>query len=83
MLILLSGDISLFPGPCQTQFNDDRIWDLFKTCGLYFCHLNVNSLLPTVDEFKEIKNYTKPAILGITQSKLNSSAMDAEVNIND
>ena len=83
ILILLSGDISLFPGPCEIHFNDGRIWDLFKTCGLYFRHLNVNSLLPTVDELKEILNYTKPAILGIPQSKLNSYVTDTEINIDD
>ena len=27
ILLILSGDISLNPGPCQTQLNDDKTWD--------------------------------------------------------
>ena len=45
ILLILSGDISLNPGPCQTQLNDDKTWDPLKTKGLHLCHLNVNSLL--------------------------------------
>ena len=40
-----------------------------KTRGLYFCHLNVNSLLSKTDELRDITNYIRPSILGITESK--------------
>ena len=82
ILLLLSGDISLNPGPCQMQFIDDKTWEPLKTRGLHFCHLNVNSLLSKIDELRDITNYIKPAILGITESKLDSSVTNAEVNIN-
>ena len=36
-----------------------------------------------IDELRDITNYIKPAILGITESKLDSSVTNAEVNIND
>ena len=81
-MLLLSGDISLNPGPCQTQFIDDKTWEPLKTRGLHFCHLNVNSLLSKIDELKDITNYIKPGFLGITESKLDSSVTNAEVNIN-
>ena len=82
ILFLLSSDISLNPGPCQMQFIDGKTWEPLKTRGLHFCHLNVNSLLSKIDELKDITNYIKPAILGITESKLDSSVTNAEVNIN-
>ena len=44
ILLILSGDISLNPGPCQTRLNDDKTWYPLKTKGLHLCHLNVNSL---------------------------------------
>ena len=64
------------------QFIDDKTWEPLKTRGLHFCHLNVNSLLSKIDELRDITNYIKPAILGITESKLDSSVTNAEVNIN-
>ena len=69
ILLILSGDISLNPGPCQTQLNDDKTWDPLKTKGLHLCHLNVNSLLSKIDEIRDIANRIKPAVLGITESK--------------
>ena len=82
ILFLLSSDISLNPGPCQMQFIDGKTWEPLKTRGLHFFHLNVNSLLSKIDEPRDITNYIKPAILGITESKLDSSVTNAEVNIN-
>ena len=81
--ILLSGDISLNLGPCQIQFIDDKTWKPLKTGGLHICNLNVNILLSKTDELRDITNYIKPAILSITESKLDSSVTNAEVNIND
>ena len=49
-ILLLSGDISLNPGPIQSQLNND-IWSPFKRRGLHFIHLNINSILPKIDEF--------------------------------
>ena len=82
ILLLLSGDISLNPGPSEMQFIDEKTWKPLKTRGLYFCHLNMNSLLSKIDELSDITNYIKPVILGITESKLDSSVTNAEVNIN-
>ena len=82
LLILLSGDISLNPGPCQ--YMPDQNKDLFEPfCkrGLHFLHINVNSLPSKIEELRNIVGCTKPAILGITESKLDSSIPDQEVNI--
>ena len=48
-----------------------------------FLHINVNSLLSTIDELRDVVAQTKPAISGITESKLDSSVSDQEVNISD
>ena len=64
------------------QFSDDKIWEPLKTRGLHFCHLNVNSLLSKIDELRDIIILIRPAISVITESKLDSSVTNAEVNIN-
>ena len=45
ILLFFSSDISisLYHGPCQIEFNDDKSWTPHETRGLRFCHLNVNS----------------------------------------
>ena len=80
-LILLSGDVSLNPGPSQYLSDKDDKFEPFHKHGLYFLHINVNSLLPNIDELRDVAGHTKPAILGITESKLDSSVSDQEVNI--
>ena len=64
------------------QFIDGRTWGALKTRSLHFCYLNVNSLLSKTDELIDITNYIRPAILGIIESKLDSSVTNTEVNIN-
>ena len=64
------------------SFINEKTWESLTTGSLHFCHLNVNSLLSKIDELRDITIYIKPAILGITESKLNSSVTIAEVNIN-
>ena len=81
LLILLSGDVSLNPGPSQyPSYNDDK-FEPFRKCGLHFLHINVNSLLSKIDELRDVVGHTKPAILGSTESKLDSSVSHQEVNI--
>ena len=48
---------------------------------MHFIHVNVNSLLSKTEELRDFVGPTKPAILGITESKLDSSAPDQEFNI--
>ena len=80
-LILLSGDISLNPGPNQNFSISDNKFEPFCKRGLHFLHININSLLSKIDELRDIVSRTKPAVLGITESKLDSSVNDQEVCI--
>ena len=78
-IILLSGDISLNPGP--DQVDTSGIWHPFKKRGLHFLHLNVNSLLPKIDELRYISKLSNAAIIGITETKLDDSILNSELNI--
>ena len=49
--------------------------------GLHFLHISTNSLLPKIEELKCIVNKTKAAIIGITESKLDHTVPDLEVNL--
>ena len=79
-ILLLSGDISLNPGPNQSQLNSDT-WSPFKKRGLHFLHLNINSLLPKIDELRYIAEKSKVAVIGISETKLDNSVLNEEINI--
>ena len=51
LLLLLSGDISLNPGPINgsQQYYNDKL-AVFKRGSLHFVHININSLLPKIDK---------------------------------
>ena len=81
-LLLLSGDISLNPGPShmnKTSGNND--WDVFKARGLHFIHININSLLPKIEELQRIACLSNTAATGISESKFDNSIFDSEIEI--
>ena len=80
-LILLSGDTSLTPGPNQDLHDIEDTFEPFRKRCLHFLHINVNSFLSKIDELRDIVGHTKPAILEITESKLDGSVTNQEVNI--
>ena len=80
MLLLLSGDISLNPGPTPISVSQS-FWKPFENKGLHFLHLNINSILPKLDELETMAGNTKVAIIGIAESKVDSSISDSEVEI--
>ena len=82
LLLLLSGDISLNPGPSHiNQTSDNNEWDVFKARGLHFIHININSLLPKIEELCRIACQSKAAVIGISESKLDNSIFDSEIEI--
>ena len=63
-LMLLLGDVSLNPGLVQiSPAVNVNIWEPFNKKGLHFLHVNINSLLPKIDELKCIANKTKAAMV--------------------
>ena len=82
MLLLLSGEISLNPGPSHiNQTSDNNEWDVFKARGLHFIHINTNSLLPKIEELRRISCQSKAAVIGISESKIDNSIFDSEIEI--
>ena len=77
--ILLSNDVCLNPGPCQIN----SLWTPFKSKGLHFIHLNINSLFQKIDELKDISKKLNAAFIGISESKLDSSINDSEIQIDN
>ena len=71
LLLLLSGDISLHPGPFSNpQLFKEEEWRAFSNRELHLIHLNIDSLLPKIDELRDIDKRTKVAVIGILKSKL-------------
>ena len=56
-------------------------WEPFRKKGMHFLHLNVNSLLPKIHEIRKIAHDSKATIIGITETKLDKTIFDNEVNI--
>ena len=82
LLMLLSGDISLNPGPShmnQTSANNEP--DVSKAQGLHFIHININSLLPKIEEVQRIACLSNTAGIGISESKFDNSIFDSEIEI--
>ena len=58
-------------------------WNIFRSKGIHLIHLNVNSLLPKIDEICYIAERTKAAVIGITESKLEESIFLSEIQIDN
>ena len=43
--------------------------------------MNINSLLPKVDELTEIVKISNPTVIGITETKLDNLVSDSEISI--
>ena len=73
-LLLLSGEVYILD---QSKYLGNHL----TKKGLRFLHISINSLLPKIDELKCIANKTKAAIIGVTESKLDHTVPDLEVNL--
>ena len=81
LLLLLSGDISLNPGTINgSQKYNNYQWIVFKR-GLHFVHININSLLPRIDELQYIAKVSEAAVIGISESKLDYLVRSSEMKI--
>ena len=84
LLVLLSGDISLNPVPNhQHKLQCFNKWNIFKSRGLQFIHLNINSLLPKIEKLRIIAKSTNAAIIGISESILDEFVLQPEIQIDD
>ena len=72
ILLILSDDISLSPVPVYNNESlDSNEWNVFHSKRIHLIHLNVNSLLPKIDQIRYVAERCNAAVIGITESKLN------------
>ena len=84
LLILLSGDIILNLRPThQHKLQCLNKWNTFKSRGLHFIHFNINSLSPKIEELRIIAKSTNATILGISESKLDESVLEPDIQTGD
>ena len=57
--------------------------EYFQKKGWHNLHLHVDSLLPKIDEICFIAKQSYASIIGISESKLDSSILNSEVDIVD
>ena len=82
LLLLLSGDVNVNPGPVhRVQDEIENKYEIFNKRGLHFLHINVNSLLPKIEEMRLIAKLSKATVIGISESKLDNTVPDSEVSI--
>ena len=78
-ILLLFGDISLNPGPPHNSQIDSLSWNVFNKKGLHFLHINVNSILPKIEEIRFIAKKSKVTVISISETKLDGTILDAEI----
>ena len=72
MLLILPGDITLNPEPANRHQIKDHKFEVFTRKGFHFIHLNINSLLPNIDELRYIAKNSNAAVIGISETKLDN-----------
>ena len=81
LILLLSGDISLNPGPPHSSHIDGLSWNVFDKKGLHLLHINVNGLLPKIEEITFIAKTSKATVICISETKLGGTIFYAEIYI--
>ena len=56
-------------------------WKIFDKRGLHLIDLNINSVLPKIDELREIAKKARATVIGLTEAELDATILDGEVNI--
>ena len=77
LILLLSRDINLNPGPTQTSQSRSA----FKERGLYFVHLNINGLPSNTEELRQIAQDTNSAVIRLSVTILDKTIFDSEIFI--
>ena len=78
---MLSGDISLNPGSPHNSQIDRLSVNVFDKKGLHFLDINVNNVLPKIEEVRFIAKNSKATVIGISETKLDGTIFDAELYI--
>ena len=60
---------------------NQAIWSPFSKHGLHFLHININSILPKIEELRQIAKLSDASIIGISESKLDETVLEGEICI--
>ena len=80
--LILSGDINLNPGTVTRHQINDPKFEAFNSKRLHLIDLNIDSILPKIDELRNIAKYSNSVVIGITETKLGNTVSESEANIN-
>ena len=81
LILLLSGDITLNPGPNRANHQLTENLKVFKNRVLHCIDLNTISLLSKIDKLRELVKASNVTVVGITESTLDDSINDCEICI--
>ena len=56
-------------------------WNIFQKRGIHFIHLNINSILPKIDEIRSIAKLTNATVIGLCETKLGNAILSSELEI--
>ena len=51
-------------------------WNIFQKRGIHFIHLNINSLLPKLDEIHYVAKLTNATVIGLSKTKLDKHSFE-------
>jgi hypothetical protein len=73
------------PAPSRSQPSsvNNPSFDCFKKKGMHFLHINARSILPKMDEVRHLAQESKAVTIGITETWLDESVPDSELDIDN
>ena len=57
----------------------DDACNIFQKRGMHFIHLNINSILPKIDETRHIAKLTNATVIGLSENKLYNAVLSSEL----
>ena len=84
MILILSDEINLNPARDYNHHPPNlKERDIFKISGFHLLHVNINSLLPKIDELRYAAKLINAAVRGIIELKLDNKILDSEIQIDN
>ena len=59
--------------------SDGLSWNVFDKKGLHFLHINVNCILPQIEEIRFIAKNSKITVIGNSETKLDRAIFEEEI----
>ena len=73
---LESQEVLINDCPINNLNINQNIWSPFHKRGLHFLHININSILPKLEELRNISRLSNASIIGISESKLDETVLE-------